>query len=187
MNQGNGVVNEADFGSLLGFAQSRGFNTIFFQVYRSGTLLFNGSELHYFVGNAHSVGLKIFFDLYFTNSSQLIPVSAYGLGEDGINLDMSALPLPAEQELFTILQTNYKNGMTAITTTDVNLPLRPSLLILETYGVQNQQFIRHGIIGGVGVFATSSMQDYKQEFEYALNNSDGVMVFDYAGLLKRGY
>jgi hypothetical protein len=187
VNQGNAVVNEGNFAPLLTFVGSHGFNTIFFQVYRSGTLLFNDSELHYFVSSAHSAGLKIFFDLYFTNSTQQIPTSVYGSGEDGINLDMSTLPLPDEQWLFTTLQTNYKNGMTAVTTTDVNLPLKPGLLILETYGVQNQQFIHHGIVGSVGVFATSSLQDYHQQFEYALNNSDGVMVFDYAGLLKRGY
>jgi len=39
----------------------------------------------------------------------------------------------------------------------------------------------------VGVFATASKADYEQQFQYALNNSDGVMVFDYAGLVKSGY
>jgi hypothetical protein len=39
----------------------------------------------------------------------------------------------------------------------------------------------------VGVFATTSQADYAQEYKYALANSDGVMVFDYAGLMKAGY
>ena len=66
-------------------------------------------------------------------------------------------------------------------------PLKPDLLVLETYYPATQQYIRHGIIASAGVFATSSEQDYKSQFQYALQNSDGVMVFDYAGLLKRGY
>jgi len=49
------------------------------------------------------------------------------------------------------------------------------------------RYIHHGIIASVGVFTTSSRQDYDQQFQYALSNSDGVMVFDYAGLLKAGY
>jgi hypothetical protein len=61
------------------------------------------------------------------------------------------------------------------------------MLIVETYGAGNGQYIHHGIIASVGVFATSSRQDYDQQFHYALDNSDGVMVFDYAGLLKAGY
>ena len=36
VNQGNGVVNGSNFGELLSTATSHGFNTIFFQVYRSG-------------------------------------------------------------------------------------------------------------------------------------------------------
>jgi len=60
-------------------------------------------------------------------------------------------------------------------------------LVLETYGQVFQQYIRHGIIASVGVFATSSMTDYQSQFQYALSNSDGVMVFDYAGLFKSGY
>ena len=65
--------------------------------------------------------------------------------------------------------------------------LTPNLLILETYGSEFNQYIRQGIIASVGVFKTTSEQDYRSQFQYALQNSDGVMVFDYAGLLKRGY
>jgi hypothetical protein len=61
------------------------------------------------------------------------------------------------------------------------------MLILETYGTQSQPFIQHGIIASVAVFATANEQEYQQQFQYALNKSDGVMVFDYAGLLKSGY
>jgi hypothetical protein len=43
------------------------------------------------------------------------------------------------------------------------------------------------MIASVGVFTTSTLQQYDQEFQYALSNSDGVMVFDYAGLVKAGY
>ena len=32
-DQGNGAVNESNFGQMLGFASSHGFNTIIFQVY----------------------------------------------------------------------------------------------------------------------------------------------------------
>ena len=93
VNQGNGVVNGSNFGTLLETANSHGFNTIFFQIYRSGTLLFNDSSLSQFVASAHGQGLKIFFALYFTDSTQKIPSSIYADGEDGINLDMSTLPI----------------------------------------------------------------------------------------------
>jgi hypothetical protein len=186
VNQGNGAVNESNFGQLLDTASSHGFNTIFFQVCRSGTLLFTDSSLNQFVASAHGRGLKIFFALYFTNSTQKIPGSIYADGEDGINLDMSTLPIGAQTTLFNDLSSAYA-GKTAITTTDPSLPLNPNLLIVETYGAGNDQLIHHGMIASVGVFATSSRQDYEQQLQYALDNSDGVMVFDYAGLVKAGY
>jgi hypothetical protein len=186
VNQGNGVVNGSNFGQLLDTAGSHGFNTIFFQIYRSGTLLFTDSSLSQFVASAHGQGIKIFFALYFTNSTQEIPDSIYADGEDGVNLDMSTLPIGAQTTLFDGLSSTY-SGKTAITTTDPSLALVPNLLVVETYGAGNDQYIHHGMIASVGVFATSSRQDYEQQFQYALSNSDGVMVFDYAGLLKAGY
>jgi hypothetical protein len=186
VNQGNGAVNGSNFAALLETASSHGFNTIFFQIYRSGTLLFTDSSLSQFVASAHGQSLKILFALYFTNSTQKIPSSVYSDGEDGISLDMSTLPISTQTSLFNSLSSAY-SGQTAITTTDPTLALNPNLLIVETYGAGNDQYIHHGMIASVGVFATSSRQDYSQQFQYALNNSDGVMVFDYAGLLKAGY
>ena len=186
VNQGNGAVNSSNFGELLSTAASHGFNTIFFQVYRSGTLLFTDSSLSQFVASAHGADLKIYFALYFTNTTQAIPSSIYAEGEDGVNLDMSTLPIGAQTTLFNDLSSSY-SGRSAITTTDPTLSLNPSLLIIETYGSGNDQYIHPGIIASVGVFATTSRQDYDQQFHYALDNSDGVMVFDYAGLVKAGY
>jgi hypothetical protein len=186
VNQGNGAVNGSNFAGLLQVASSHGFNTIFFQVYRSGTTLFTDSELTQFVTSAHGQGLKIFFALYFTNSTQAIPSSIYADGEDGINLDLSTLPTATQSSLLGSLSSAY-HGETAVTTTDPTSVLKPNLLIVETYGAGDDQYIHHGMIASVGVFATSSQQDYAQQFQYALSNSDGVMVFDYAGLVKAGY
>jgi len=185
VNQGNGVVDESNFGTMLNFASSHGFNTIFFQVYRTGSLLFSSNDLSSFVNQSHAQGLKIFFALYFTNSSQLMPNAIFGLGEDGISLDASTLSLSTQESLLTGLAPC--RCQTAVTTTDMSSPLKPDLLVLETYGPAFQQYIRPGIIASVGVFATSSQADYQSQFQYALGNSDGVMVFDYAGLLKSGY
>jgi hypothetical protein len=69
----------------------------------------------------------------------------------------------------------------------MTLPLTPNLLVLETYGPQYQQFIHPGVVAGVEAVEATSKSDYQQQFQYALANSDGVMVFDYAGLLKTGY
>ena len=186
VNQGNGVVNGSNFGELLDTATSHGFNIIFFQIYRSGTLLFSSSSLSQFVASAHDQGLKIFFALYFTNTTQTIPTSIYTAGEDGISLDMSTLPIAAQTTLFDQLSSAY-SGKTAITTTDPTLPLNPNLLVVETYAAGDQQYIHPGMIAGVEVVATSSRQDYEQQLQYALANSDGVMVFDYSGLVKSGY
>ena len=185
VDQGNGLVNESNFGTMLGFASSHSFNTVFFQVYREGALLFDGNELSYFVNHSHAEGLKIFFALYFTNSSQPMPSVIFGLGEDGISLDVSALSLSTQEALLADLALCH--CQTAVTTTDMNSPLGPDLLILETYGPAYQRYIRPGIIASVGVFATSSVTEYQSQFQYALANSDGVMVFDYAGLLRSGY
>ena len=186
VNQGNGVVNESNIQTLFDAAKSHGFDTIFFQIYRSGSLLFTDQSLRSFVVNAHGQGFKFFLALYLTNATQRIPISIYADGEDGINLDMSTLPSNAQAGLFGNLSSSY-SGETAITTTDPTLALRPNLLVLETYGTGNAQFIHPGMIASVGVFATSSKQDYDQQFQYALSNSDGVMVFDFAGLVKAGY
>ncbi|MDA4117155.1 MAG: hypothetical protein OK455_02305 [Thaumarchaeota archaeon] len=186
VNQGNGVVNASNLQGLLEVSKSHGFNTVFFQIYRSGSLLFTDDSLRNFVDDAHGQGLKFFFALYFTNATQRLPTSVYADGEDGINLDMSTLPTSAQTSLFDNLSASY-SGTTAITTTDPGLTLRPNLLVLETYGTADEQLIRQGIVASVGVFATSSKQDYDRQFQYALSNSDGVMVFDYAGLVKAGY
>jgi hypothetical protein len=186
VNQGNGTVNDSNFQSMVGYASSRGFNTVFFQVYRQEVILFSGRELATFVNETHTSGLKIFFALYITNSSQSLPESIMNLGEDGISLDMSALDVGTQERLLAALKASF-HGQTAVTTTDMLSTLKPDLLVLETYGPDYQQYIRHGIVASVGVFVTSSEQDYKSQFQYALQNSDGVMVFDYAGLLKKGY
>jgi hypothetical protein len=187
INQGNGAVNETNFGSMLSFSKAQGFNTIFFQIYREGVLIFQPAQLTSFVAQAHGQGLKIFFALYFTNSSQPVPSSVFPLGEDGISLDMSTLSLSAQTSLFTAVKQGFQTGQVAITTTDFTLPLKPDLLVFETYGAQDQSYIRPGVIGSVGVFATAGRADYEQQYQYALQNSDGVMVFDYAGLMKSGY
>ncbi|MDG6994758.1 MAG: hypothetical protein JRN52_02450 [Nitrososphaerota archaeon] len=187
VNQGNGLVDESNFSSLVSFAKTNGFNTIFFQVYRSGTLLFTQSELTYFVSDAHVQNLNIFFALYFTDSTQKIPTSIFGLGENGISLDMSTLPTSTQEGLLQTLKQNYLEGKTAMTTTNFTTTLNPDLLILETYQSSDQSYIHPGIIAGVEPLAIASKQDYEQQFEYALAHSDGVMVFDYYGLLKTGY
>ncbi len=186
VNQGNGAVNETNFDAMASYANSSGFNTVFFQIYRRGVLLFSQQDLQIFVAQAHLKNLRIFFSLWMTNSSQQIPSSIYGLGEDGVSLDMSTLSLFSQQSLLASLKADY-SGETAVTTTDMSSPLKPDLLVLETYSTDLQSFIRPGIIGGVEVAATKSQADYQSQFEYALKNSDGVMVFDYAGLLKSGY
>ena len=186
VDQGNGAVNETNFDTMANFAAAHGFNTVFFQIYRKGVLLFSQHDLQTFVNQAHLKNLSIFFALYITDSSQQIPSSIYGLGEDGINLDMSTLSLSSQESLLASLKADY-SGKTAVTATDMSSPLRPDLLVLETYGANLQPFIKSGIIGSVGVFATSSRAEYQSQFQYALQNSDGVMVFDYAGLLKSHY
>lgn len=185
VNQGNGAVNESNFGGLLYTANADGFNTIFFQVYRSGTLLFNAGTLEQFVASTHADGLQIFFALYFTNTTQTIPTSIYTDGEDGINLDMSTLPVSAQTTLFDQLSSGY-SGQTAITTDNFSLALKPDLLVFETYSTSDQQYIHPGIIAGVEVSSGETIQEYNQQFQYALSNSSGVMVFDYDHLVKYG-
>jgi hypothetical protein len=186
VNQGNGVVNESNFETMVDFAQAHGFNTMFFQIYREGDLLFNSQQLQTFVNQSHAKSMKIFFALYITNSSQALPTSIYNLREDGISLDMSTVDIGSQEAYLTSLKGAY-HGETAVTTTDMQSPLKPDALILETYTSDTKQFIQHGVVASVGVFATTSLQDYNSQFQYALQNSNGVMVFDYAGLLKSGY
>jgi hypothetical protein len=186
VNQGNGAVNESNFASMLSFATSRGFNTVFFQIYRQGSSLFDTQQLRTFVNQSHAANVRIFFSLYLTNSSQRLPAEIYGLGEDGVSLDMSSLDQTSQQGYLASLESAF-HGETAVTTTDMASTLKPNLLVLETYGSSYQQYIKPGIVASVGVFATSGEQDYRSQFQYALQNSDGVMVFDYAGLLKHGY
>ena len=187
VDQGNGLVSPKNFIALTTFAKANDFNTLFFQVYRSGNLLFSVSNLTYFVSTAHAENLKIFFALYFTSQDQLIPVSLYNLGEDGINLDMSTLSYSRQTDLLSTLQQYYKQGQTSVTTLNLTTNLRPDLLIQETYQSSHQSFLHHGIIASVEPLALSSKQEYTSQLQNALQNSNGVMVFDYYGLLKTGY
>jgi hypothetical protein len=184
VNQGNGFVkNSSDFGALLHFASTHGFNTVFFQVYRSGSLLFSPVTLRSFVNQTHESGLRVFFAIYLTNGSQTLPESIFALHEDGISLDMSALPLNTQQSYLTTLKMGF-GGETAVTTSDMASPLKPDMLVLETYWSFDRPYIKTGVVASVGVFTTSSQADYQSQFQYALQNSDGVMVFDYYGLQK---
>ena len=185
VNQGNGIVDRSNYNEMQSFAIAEGFNTIFFQVYR-GSLIFSTSDLSYFVTSAHSQGLEIFFALYFTNDTQTIPSSIYSIGEDGISLDMSTLSESTQGNLLATLQANF-HGINAVTTFDFGTSLKPQWLIFETYGPSDNQYIHKGIIASVGVFTMSSKSEYIQSFNYALANSDGVMVFDYATLKSSGY
>jgi hypothetical protein len=188
VNQGNGVVNRTNFPALLSFTKAHSFNTIFFQIYRSGQLLFTTDDLEYFPEAAHLQNISLFFSLYFTNSSQQIPNSIYNLGENGISLDMSTLPGSAQNSLLATLELDYRNGTTAVTSTNLTTTLKPDLLILETYDFQaDEQYIHSGIIASVEPLALSSSAEYNQDLQYALSNSDGVMVFDYYGLMQTHY
>lgn len=186
VNQGNALVDVGNYSSLISFAKTNGFNTLFFQVYRSGNLLFSQSNLTYFVNLAHNQSLRIFFALYFTSSNENIPPSIYGLGEDGISLDMSTLGVSTQENLLSTLSNNYK-GETAVTTTNFATTLKPDLLILETYLQQDQQYVHKGVIASVEPLALPDKGEYVSQYHYALSESDGVMVFDYYGLLKTGY
>jgi hypothetical protein len=188
VNQGNALVDRSNFSALLSFAKSNGFNTIFFQIYRSGQLLFDSSDLSYFVETAHLDGLSLYYSLYFTASSQIIPTSIFNLGENGINLDMSTLPVSAQSSLLATLKLDFTSGTTAVTSTNLTTTLKPDLLVLETYSFQQDESAIHpGIVAAVEPLSLSSQQEYQQEVKYALSNSSGVMVFDYYGLLKTGY
>jgi hypothetical protein len=187
INQGNARVDQSNFSALLSFAKSQGFNALFFQVYRSGNLLFTQSELNYFVFTAHQQNLSIFFALYITDASQQIPSSIYGDGENGISLDMSLLPASSQVGLLQTLKQNYHEGRTAVTTTNLTSTLNPDLLVLETYASSDQTYIHPGVIAAVEPLALGNKLDYESQFNYALAHSDGVMVFDYYGLLKTGF
>ncbi len=188
VNQGNAYVGENNFSSLISTARSNNFNTIFFQVYRSGELLYSTDQLQYFVAASHDANISIFFAFYLTDPSNQIPVSVYSLGENGINLDMSILSPSVQASILSSVKSSYHSGKIAITTTDFTTTLKPDLLILETYQEPaDQQYIHPGIIAGVEPLATQNQQDYEQQVQYALSHSDGVMVFDYYGLSLRGY
>ena len=187
INQGNGIVNGSGYTSMLKFASCQGFNTVFFQVDYSGKLLFSPPLLQSFVSQAHNESLRIFFTLYLTNDSQSIPRSILNLNEDGVSLDMSTLAAGVQQSLLDTLQQDF-HGQTAVTTYDFNTTLRPDLLVFETYQwPQEQAEIQPGIIGSVEAVAASTYSQYESEFQYALQHSDGVMVFDYHGLTLKGY
>jgi len=188
VNQGNAAVNRSNFPALLSFAKAEHFNTIFFQVYRSGNLLFSSTDLSYFVEATHLNTLYLYFSLYFTDASQTIPSSIYNLGENGICLDMSTLSESTQSSLLALLKLDMKNGTTAVTSTNLTTTLKPDLLVLETYNFQaDQQYIHAGIIASVEPLSIPTLQEYQQQVNYALSNSSGVMVFDYYGLLQKGY
>jgi hypothetical protein len=187
VNQGNALVDMSNFSNLLNFARTQHFNTIFFQVYRSGQLLFSNGNLSAFVVRAQLEGMSIYYSLYFTASTQQIPSSLYIFGENGINLDMSTLSTSAQASLLATLSKNY-HGNISVTTTDFTTTLKPNLLVFETYNSpQDNQYIHSGIIASVEPLGITSEKEYEQQYQYALSNSDGVMVFDYYGLLKTGY
>lgn len=187
VNQGNGIVNGSGFDSFLQYASSRGFNTVFFQVYRQGTLLFSPQTLAGFVTKAHQSSLKIFFSLYITETTDQLPTSIFNLGADGVNLDMPSINEASQKFFLSALKGGFSGVTAATEQPGLNFTLRPDLLVLETYFPQQSGYIKPGIVASIGAWTTSDIDQYRSEFQYALQNSDGVMVFDYAGMVSKGY
>jgi hypothetical protein len=190
-NQENSPVNQGNFGNFVDFARSNGFNTIFFQISYKGSLLAccnDISSLKSYVTGAHVLGVKIFFVLSFSNSSQGLPSSfIYSAGEDGIDLDMSTLPYSNQQTLLSSLKGNF-SGTTAVTTYNFTTTLKPNWLIFETYNwPSDQQYLSSRVIGSVEVVAASDNAQYRSWFLSVLSGSAGVMVFDYSALKNYGY
>jgi len=185
VNQGNGFVEPQKFGDLLTFAKRFGFNTIMFQVYRSGSFLYSLEDMNKFARDAEKAGFRFHASLYISKEGEKMDLVAQ-LRADGINLDMPTISLDWQSRYISWVRQLFK-GPVSVTTANAQYPLKPDLVILETYGRENLRYVRPGMVGSVGVWLTKDKDDYLDQVNLVLTKSDGVMVFDYAGLLRKGW
>lgn len=185
VNQGNGFVEPDRFGDLLAFAKRFGFNSVMFQVYREGSFLYSLDDMNKFHDKSTRAGMRFYPSLFISKDGEKIDLISQ-LSAEGMNLDMPSLSLDWQSRYIAAVRQLFK-GPVSVTTSNAQYPLRPDLLILETYGRENLRYVRPGVVGSVGVWLTTDKGDYLDQVSYVLAHSDGVMVFDYAGLLRKGW
>ncbi len=185
INQGNGFVEPDKFADLLAFAKRFGFNAVMFQVYRSGSFLYSLDDMNKFHDESARAGVRFYPSLFISKDGEKIDLISQ-LRAEGMNLDMPSLSLDWQSRYIAALRQLFK-GPVSVTTPNLQYPLTPDLLILETYGRENLRYVRPGAMGSVGVWLTTDKGDYLDQVNYVLAHSDGVMVFDYAGLLRKGW
>jgi hypothetical protein len=184
---GHPPLQVSQFPGVVNFTLRHGFNVLMLLVFNYQPV-FNRTTVNYFALYAKSRGLTFVPSYYVRSVGDEINVS----GLAWINLDMERLN-PSEQVVFYDQVAGVVPLVSVTTVYGQLVQFHTPMNIIETYAgtplfwLAQLGYYHPGKLCSVGVWLLHNQQDYDDEKNYCLKYSDGVMVFDYYGLLRSGF
>jgi hypothetical protein len=177
--------NATTFPHIISFVISNHFNTLMVVVYAYGHPLFNYSEMTFFSTYSRSHNVTFVPSYYIVSLDNKINTTGF----EWVNLDMESLKTPAQSQYFSRI-TSAVPHVSVTSPYGQNLPYEPYLEIVETYynvpefWFYQLWFSHSSIMCSVSAHSASRQTVFDQEYQYCLDHSKGVMVFDYYNMLK---
>ena len=181
-------LNTSGYRTVINFAKSNHFNTLMLVVYAYGHTLFNESEIAFFSSFAESNDITFVPSYYIVSLQDTINATGFSW----VNLDMESINVRFQSYFYDKIASEVK--LVSVTSPyGQNLPYQPGMNIVETYydspafWYYQLWFYHSSIVCSVNAHSATSQATFSDEFNYCLDHSRGVMVFDYWNLTKANF
>ncbi len=178
-------INASSFKTVIDFAISNHFNTLMLIVYAYGQALFNQSEISYFSTFAAKDNITFVPSYYIVSSENRINTTGYSW----VNLDMEKLSPKLQRSFYAEVASEVE--LVSVTSPYAQkLPYHPEMKIVETYYYKpafwfyDLWFDHSSVICSVSAHSAPTQTAFNSEFNYCLEHSRGVMVFDYSNMIR---
>jgi hypothetical protein len=184
-NPFNLQVNESQFPAIISYATRNHFNTLMLIVYAYNRPLFKSSEISYFENYSARNGVTFVPSYYIVSLTDKINTTGFRW----INLDLESLTTLKQYFFYEKMSRNIP----IVSVTSIygqQLRFQPSMNIVETYfnapvfWFYQLWFPHSGVVCSVSAARATSQSVFDSEFNYCLDHSRGVMVFDYWNMLR---
>jgi hypothetical protein len=176
------------FPSVVSFASLHHFNTLMIVVHIGDRQIFNDSTLLSFYLIAKSNGVTFVPSYYINSFSDNFNASGFSR----INLDMERLSQANQLAYYD--RTSPSFSLVAVTMpVGEDALFKTKMLIVESYApipifwLGQLSYPHGGTVCSVLLKYIHNEREYRQEHNYCLRSSGGVMVFDYPELAKSGF
>jgi len=184
-NTFNLPINASSFKTVIDFARSNHFNALMLLVYAYGQALFNQSEISYFSSFAAKNNITFVPSYYIVSGDDRINTTGYSW----VNLDMEKLSPKLQSSFYAGIASQVK--LVSVTSPyGQRLPYHPEMNIVETYYATpvfwyyQLWFDHSAVVCSVSAHSAESQTAFNAEFNYCLERSRGVMVFDYWNMIE---